>query len=403
MPCIRNDNGRVVPGEKGTCPTGSTWSDTADNNQFEWDDVSTWAKRRYFDEEGDIRPVTTAIDLGTAALVANPIGAGVRGAMFAGSKGIPWLMGRMFGKKVAAQPAKLKEGVKFTQANNLNSYRLPKPTTTQVPKYPINATNAGRTIVTPNRSVLAPSSAKGNLAQLMNKATPAGRAFSPLRTAAVVGAGAQGVDYVAPFTDVGKENKRLRDERAAELKTQTQNRDDEVQNAANIAADQAKAERDRVAGLGFFDRMKEPGYWDTSISGFKGDDRLNRLGQLLYFYGLPPSGRAKAKNPAETWAKMSADAATLASKNAGDSAFSKVGDKTLVGSISKKVEDDYGNTWLPGDVMFGGKLGKKDLESVTQRIAVLINQISRQPGMSNKTLDYLYEEAKRIYELERNA
>jgi hypothetical protein len=99
---------------------------------------------------------------------------------------------------------------------------------------------------------------------------------------------------------------------------------------------------------------------------------------------------------------MSADAATIASKNAGDSAFSKIGDKTLQGSIADLVKSDYGNTWIPGDVMFGDKLGKKDLEAVTGRIAVLINQISRQPGMSTMSLQQLYELAKMEYEKERN-
>ena len=53
--------------------------------------------------------------------------------------------------------------------------------------------------------------------------------------------------------------------------------------------------------------------------------------------------------------------------------------------------------------MFGDKLGKEDLEAVTGRIAVLINQISRQPGMSTMSLQQLYELAKVEYEKERTA
>jgi hypothetical protein len=34
MPCIRDDNGLPVPGAKGTCPAGSTWSDGLAQSQF---------------------------------------------------------------------------------------------------------------------------------------------------------------------------------------------------------------------------------------------------------------------------------------------------------------------------------------------------------------------------------
>jgi hypothetical protein len=105
------------------------------------------------------------------------------------------------------------------------------------------------------------------------------------------------------------------------------------------------------------------------------------------------------------WKQRSIDAAAAVAAGAdtGSDAFSKVSDKTLTGSISDLVKDDYGNTWIPGDVMFGGKLGKEDLEAVTLRISVLINQISRQPGMSGMSLQQLYQKAKEVYEIERNA
>lgn len=389
MPCMMN--GRPVPGAKGSCPAGSTWSETAGDGEFQFADVGDFLKRRYTDKDtGDLRAGTAAMD----ALIFVPgVGWVLRGAgtvAKAAPTGIGKLMSALTRTKTPAVPA--------VNTTRINRSQLAPQGRAIENRFPINNPTPR---INPNATpfkVYRPSTTTQTKA-----AIPAGTKFSLPKTSLVAGTGLAINEQFNPLTEAGKENKRLREERAAELKTQTQNRDDEVQNAANIAADQAKAERDRVAGLGFFDRMKEPGYWDTSISGFKGDDRLNRLGQLLYFYGLPPSGRAKSKNPAETWAKMSADAATLASKNAGDSAFSKIGDKTLQGSIADLVKNDYGNTWIPGDVMFGDKLGKEDLEAVTGRIAVLINQISRQPGMSTMSLQQLYELAKVEYEKERTA
>ena len=398
MPCMMN--GRPVPGEKGSCPSGSYWSDTEGDGQLnEFADVTNFLKRRYTDKDtGDFRAGTAAMD----ALVFVPgVGWMARGALSAGkasATGIGKLINAMTRTKTKAVP----EVRGSATVPNLN---VPFVSNKTKPHFVIGKDGRPIKVETPAIKPGTPLRPVGNRTIDTGVKTPAiaaGTKFSPLKTSLVAGTGLGITDQFFPMTEAGKENKRLRDERASELKTTLEQKNLDENSLAEQEAAKVQAEKDRVANLGFFDRMKEPGYWDTSISGFKGDDRLNRLGQLLYFYGLPPSGRAKAKNPAETWAKMSADAATLASKNAGDSAFSKIGDKTLQGSIADLVKSDYGNTWIPGDVMFGDKLGKKDLEAVTQRIAVLINQISRQPGMSTMSLQQLYDLAKIEYEKEGN-
>lgn len=388
MPCMMN--GRPVPGEKGSCPTGSTWSETAGDGEFQFADVGDFLKRRYTDKDtGDLRAGTAAMD----ALIFVPgVGWMARGAMTAGKVGTTGI-----GKLISALTRTKTPAVPAVNTTRINRSQLAPQGRAIENRFPINNPVPRINNATPFRPYVPTTTVQ------TKAAIPAGTKFSLPKTSLVAGTGLAINEQFNPLTEAGKENKRLRDEKASELKTQIANRDAELQNQANLEADKAEAERQRVANLGFFDRMKEPGYWDKSISGFSGDNRLNRLGQLLYFYGLPPSGRAKAKNPAETWAKMSSDAATLAAKNAGDSAFSKIGDKTLKGSIADLVKSDYGNTWMPFDVMFGDKLGKEDLEAVTQRIAVLINQISRQPGMSTMSLQQLYELAKVEYEKERNA
>ena len=395
MPCIRNDNGRAVPGAKGSCPIGSAWSDTADNNKFDWQDVETVAKRRYFGDDGEFRGGTAAMDAATGLMFIPGVGWIARGAM-AGGKGIGSLIGKLFTRKVAGNPASLKSGVKFTPANNLNANRLPKPTTTQVPKYPINAPNAGRTIVTPNRKVLAPS-ATGNLSNLMNKATPAGRAFSPLRSAAAVGIGSQAVDYAFPFTERGIEAKKVRDANAAAVASKKAEDEQVVQDAAALEAAKVQAEKDRVANLGFWEKMKEPGYWDERDG--TGLTRLDRLGQLMTYYGQTPKQRANSTSPADRWAEMTtanaSTAASLQKSMLADSPFSNIGDKTGMASIKKLVQEEYGDKWYT----FG-----EDEEGVDQITAAIytrmVNLAKLYPGKS--ILEY-YEEAKADYDASEEA
>ena len=398
MPCMYN--GRPVKGNKGSCPDGSTWSDTqGDGKLNEFADITNAIQRRYKDKDGNYKPMNMAMDASTAAMlvpfIGPALGLGIRGAT-----GVGGLMGKLFTKKVAEQAA--------------------KTTSTRVPKIASDVMTpiAKRNKVTPRfqggnpatglpiRSGTFGPVATQSLNKVTSPAIAAGRKFSPFRTAGTLGVGSQVVDYNFPFTEDGMKRKQARD--AATLATTQANKlaDQKVVDANATRALETQKESDRVAGLGFFDKMKEPGYWDTSITGVEGDDRLSRMGDLLTYYGMPPSGRAAAgQTPSEMWKQRSIDAAAAVAAGAdtGSDAFSKVSDKTLTGSISDLVKDDYGNTWIPGDVMLGGKLGKEDLEAVTLRISVLINQISRQPGMSGMSLQQLYQQAKEVYEIERNA
>jgi len=391
MPCMMN--GRPVPGVKGKCPFNSKWSDTSGDGEFQMADVGDWAKKRYFDKDGGFNTGTAAMDSlwlipGTAGLKAGMLGAKTAGTV--GAKGIGSLINKMLFKSTKAKPA-----VNTTRVNPQN---LAPPRATPIERrFPINNPKPKVNNATPFKPYRASTTRQ------TAPGTPAGMQFAPVKSSVLAATGlGLNEQFGIPLTQSGQEAKAQRQVASAASQVPTATPVDP--NATKAL--EAQKESDRVAGLGFFDKMKEPGYWDTSITGVEGDDRLSRMGDLLTYYGMPPSGRAAAgQTPSEMWKQRSIDAAAAvaAGADSGSDAFSKVSDKTLTGSISDLVKDDYGNTWIPGDVMFGGKLGKEDLEAVTLRISVLINQISRQPGMSGMSLQQLYQKAKEVYEIERNA
>ena len=375
MPCMQN--GRPVPGNKGACPTGSYWSDTqGDGTLNEWADVGNFFKRRYTTEDGDIN----TMNLGLDALIFVPgIGWTARGAM-AGGKGIAGLMGRMFTKgkmknevvkkKVLKDPKKWEDYIKKNPKGVIpgSAYK----TTTTKTKVPDMRTNRA-----------------GNEVQR--------RQFAPVKSMVTAGIGAQGADYLMPFTPAGIAAKEQRDADAAAVASKKVEDEQIVQDAASVEAAKVQAEKDRVANLGFWEKMKEPGYWDE-VDG-TGLTRLDRLGQLMTYYGQTPKQRAATTSPADRWAEMTtanaATAASLQKSMLADSPFSNIGDKTGMASIKKLVKEEYGDKWYT----FG-----EDEEGVDQITAAIytrmVNLAKMNPGKS--ILEY-YEEAKADYDSSEEA
>ena len=375
MPCMQN--GRPVPGNKGACPTGSYWSDTqGDGTLNEWADVGNFFKRRYTTEDGDIN----TMNLGLDALIFVPgIGWTARGAM-AGGKGIAGLMGRMFTKgkmknevvknKVLKDPKKWEDYIKKNPKGVIpgSAYKTVK-TKTKVPDMRTNRA--------------------GNEVQR--------RQFAPVKSAVTAGIAAQGADYLMPFTPAGIAAKEQRVANAANVSAQKAEDEQVVQDAAALEAAKVQAEKDRVANLGFWEKMKEPGYWDE-VDG-TGLTRLDRLGQLMTYYGQTPKQRAATTSPADRWAEMTtanaATAASLQKSMLADSPFSNIGDKTGMASIKKLVQEEYGDKWYT----FG-----EDEEGVDQITAAIytrmVNLAKMNPGKS--ILEY-YEEAKADYDASEEA
>jgi len=395
MPCMYN--GRPVKGNKGSCPYGSTWSDTqGDGKLNEFADITNAIQRRYKDKDGNYKPMNMAMDASTAAMlvpfIGPALGLGIRGAT-----GVGGLMGKLFTKKVAEQAAKTTSSKVPKIASDVMTPIAKRNKV--IPRFRGGNPATGL----PIRSGTFKPVATQSINRVTSPAIAAGRKFSPLRSAAVVGAGAQGVDYVAPFTQAGLENKQARDALALETAQANKLADQKVVDANATAALEAQKESDRVAGLGFFDKMKEPGYWDTSITGVEGDDRLSRMGDLLTYYGMPPSGRAAAgQTPSEMWKQRSIDAAAAVAGASGvDSPYSKIGDKTGINSIIEKVKKDFGNTWLPFDVALGARLNDDEVAALANEIHIEIVKLADMPEHIGKMPSQLYEIAKKNYESRR--
>ena len=381
MPCMRN--GRPVPGNKGACPLDSTWSDTAGNDQFEWSDVGDFLKKRYTTEKGGVN----ALNFGLDALIFIPgIGWTARGAM-AGGKGLAGLMGKMFTKGKMKDEVITKNVLK--DPNKWQSYIRNNPNGS-IPEFTNGVRNYKTvTIKTGNKVPVMRTNRKGVEVQA--------RQLAPVKSAVTAGIAAQGADYFAPFTQAGIESQKVREERAAALATKTQEDETVITDAAAVEAAKIKAEKDRVAGLSFTEKMREPGYWDTKDS--TGLNRIQKIGELLDHYGKTPKQRADSISPADRWAEMSttnaATAVSLQKSMLADSPFSNIGDKTGMASIKKLVQDEYGDKWYT----WGAK--SEEVDQITAAIYTrMVNLSKLYPGKS--MLQY-YEEAKADYDASEEA
>ena len=366
MPCMYN--GRPVKGNKGSCPSGSYWSDTqGDGSLNEWADVGNFFKRRYTTEEGDIN----TMNLGLDALIFIPgIGWTARGAM-AGGKGLAGLMGRMFTK-----PKMKPEIIKKKELVNLNT----SPFTRPIPSSAYKTT----TTKTGNKIPVMRTNRKGVEVPV--------RQFAPVKSAVTAGIAAQGADFLMPLTPAGIASKEQRDANAATIAAQKETTEQNVTDAAALEAAKVQAEKDRVAGLSFTEKMKEPGYWDEIDS--TGLNRIEKLGQLMDYYGKTPNQRAETTSPADRWAEMStsnaATAASLQKSMLADSPFSDIGGKVGMEAIRELVQEEYGDKWYT----FGADEDK--VENITALIyAEMVNLAKLYPGKS--VMEY-YDAAKEKYD-----
>ena len=144
-----------------------------------------------------------------------------------------------------------------------------------------------------------------------------------------------------------------------------------------------KAEADRVAGLNPMQRMmenlKNPEFLNESISGQPGDTRLNRLGQLMSYYGGTPKQRAAMGDPQKRFAEIESNVATnkaaLAKAQAtlqGKSPFGSLGTTGLAKGLESLVKERY-----PSTFGFGG-IDDKDVEGVAARVASVMQQLAQE-------------------------
>ena len=365
MPCMYN--GQPVKGNKGACPTGSTWSDTqpsflGEDQRLGVDDVGRFLKDRYTTDSGNVDWTKAGLE-GLMTVYGG-------GALRSGLK---------FGL-----PAVMKQLRKL--------YTKPREITTKTPAVQA-VLKAGQNY---NRGPL-PQSAYKSLYKPAGTATETIRKFAPLRAAGVTALGAGGVDYVAPFTEAGLENKKIRDANAAAIATKKIEDEAVIKSAAEVEAAKVQAEKDRVANLSFTERMKEEGYWDEKDA--TGLTRIEKLGQLMEYFGKTPKQRTDSISPADRWAEMTtanaATAASLQKSMLADSPFSNIGDKTGMASIKKLVQEEYGDKWYT----WGAEA--EEVDQITAAIYTrMVNLSKLYPGRS--ILQY-YEEAKADYDASEEA
>jgi len=391
MPCVKN--GRVVPGAKGSCPLDSKWSETdpsfyGEDEKLGVDDIGNFLKQRYTTKSGS----TDYTKAGIEGLMAVYGGGAIRSGLKYGLPAVMKQLQKLVTKKVDGKAAT----TATTRVPKLNTpFTAPK----QKPHWGINAQGQQMKVPFKPGSTFKPVATQ-SVNRITNPAIEAGRKFSLPRTLGTSAVGAAGLDYVAPFTQAGLENKQARDAATLANTQASQSAEQSAVDANATAALEAQKESDRVAGLGFFDKMKEPGYWDTSITGVEGDDRLSRMGDLLTYYGMPPSGRAAAgQTPSEMWKQRSIDAAAAVAGASGvDSPYSKIGNKTGIEAIVEKVKKDFGNTWLPFDVALGSRLGDDEVEALAREMHIEIVRLADMPENKGKMTSELYEIAKKNYE-----
>ena len=387
MPCM--SRGRVVPGAKGSCPDGSTWSETSGDGEFQMSDVGNYLHKRYVDKEGGFNAGTAAMDalifVPGLGWVANGARLGAKTAGTLGAKGLGGLINKLFFKPTKAKPA--------VNSTRINTQQLaPQRAKVIERSYPINNPSPR---INPNASPFKPY--RASTTRQTAPAIPAGMAPAYGKGSLVLGTGlGLNEQFGMPLTQAGQEAKAQRQVASPASQVPTETPVDP--NAT--AALEAQKESERVAGLGFFDKMKEPGYWDTSITGVEGDDRLSRMGDLLTYYGMPPSGRAAAgQTPSEMWKQRSIDAAAAVAGASGvDSPYSKIGNTTGIAAIIEKVKKDFGNTWLPFDVALGSRLGDDEVEALAREMHIEIVRLADMPENKGKMTSELYEIAKKNYE-----
>ena len=400
MPCMYN--GMPVKGNKGSCPMNSTWEEPQSNNKYA--KGGNFFKDRYVTEKGNI-------DYGRAAIDSTGlIGIAGIGRMLLGKslmKGGKYLGDKMFKTNISKK--KMAEQIKNNQfkATNMdtNKFGLPNAGTRTIPGRPAAQSNMinpatgkpfdlaaipARTVSTPNPNVLAPfagaQAGKKGLQQLMNGMGNT-RRLSPLKIGGTAAVGTAAYDQMGGGLTAASRENTANQMQAMQSQQQTQdNSAIDANTAALTAANATQAESDRVAGLSpmeaMMENMKKPGYWTNPMNegGPKSDNRLNRLGQLMNYYGSTPKQRATMDSPQKSFLateqqQIDNQAAFAKAQQTLSSPYGKPSVANLADSLENKVKAQFGDTWLT----FGAE--EDEIPAIAKAVAIRITQLTQQyPG-----------------------
>ena len=374
MPCMYN--GQPVKGNKGSCPYGSTWVE--DTPQAPVDNRSLGQKGIDLVKNNPLEAASFAA-LGVP-LVGAPLSAGIRGAglLYKGAK----MSGRM-GKlmdKIFRKPGGTVFKPPVAGGGILTGGQKFKPQM-------FNQTTKGGLPVQPKFNAYnAPYNKTAG--RVMRRPSLMGASGLGLAGAGTAGLYASGADERAASANAFQEQQQQQASNAINANTK-----------ALMDANAAEAEKKRVASLNPMERMMEnlktPGFLNESMSGAKGDTRLNRLGQLMSYYGSTPKQRATMKNPMDRFAAiekgvMDNETALAKAQATLKSQYGKPTVNNLADGMFDLVKDAYGGTWLPFD-----DKSDDELKRISSLAAVRLTEISQDPAYMGIGEEQLRVEAVR--------
>ena len=392
--------GQPIAGNKQTCnPSvhpGVSWveDDTAPATEGSfldavsslWDEDKPEKFTEYVERRYEEDPYKLAFDAATWAV---PGGFALKGIMGAGK------MANIF-KKTFRKPTKAVPGTPasstfsgtgtFTKPTGpaINPKTgLPMPAQTKVPSYPINAPNAGRTIVTPKQGTFAKPLSNPINRTAAIPGIPASTVFSPGRlalTGTALGAGAYGVDRnLYPMT---AQAKQLEQERA----TASMQPSIDIIDAKEVADQQEKVTKElalkkqnEIDNMSFFDKfklgMKDPstaalfGAGLRDIGGNKPGG--NQLGEMQM--GLAKAAASASGPSASLFNATKLSEATLMDRFTkkkpffsmlGDSEKEREKQATYMVGLYRSLQSELLNQNLPADdrtvmALLEEKFGKK--------------------------------------------
>mgnify|MGYP006970119630 FL=1 len=258
MPCVRDDNGQVVPGAFGSCPIGSTWQ----NNAAPQISMEGAPKEEPL-QRLSIEPISRGTQLAAGGLaVAAPF---IRG-------------GFNYAKNRIKDPDNIK---RLAGLKNRLFKRFNQP---ERPKYPIM-----------NKSQQA----------AWNKANPGKFEFDPLKLTAWAGGAGLSLPQLMGMLGGGDDTKAETKEKTEPAYMNDAQRREQLNSAPKEVSKMEK----------LTNNIKDPKWWMESMSSDKADTRLMRLGQLMDYYGRTPKGRAAVDMPAKVWAANAAASAKGNAKN----------------------------------------------------------------------------------------
>lgn len=324
------------------------------------------------------------LDIGSNALLfGGPIGLGARAAMFGGKK-------LLAGGAMSSRTGKLMDRLFRKPGGTV--FKEPVPGGGVIPggqKFNpkmFNQTTKGGLPVQPKFGAYnAPYNKTAG--RVMKDLVPGKRAAG----VGVIGAGL-GMGYAGGADERAQQQQQLQNLQLDQVMASQKAFD---ANKSKEAA--AKAEADRVAGLNPMERMMEnlktPGFLNESMSGAKGDTRLNRLGQLMSYYGSTPKQRATMKNPMDRFAAiekgvMDNEAALAKAQATLKSQYGKPTVNNLADGMFDLVKDAYGGTWLPFD-----DKSDDELERISSLAAVRLTELAQDPNYMGLGEEQLRAEA----------